>query len=387
MFVAHAVGTASISLVLAFAPPVQQQLGLSPSSFGLAVACYYAAQTIAALPAGWLVDRFGIRAGLLASHVLLAAGMAQVAVSGGAVGLSVGLAICGLGYALINPATARGVLSWFDSRHRATAMGVKQTGVPIGAVAIAMMAGALADRWQSLAIAIALSTVLTAFLFLSLKGSNRTGQNRHPLRDMQRALSNRRLIVLNLGGCLYNMAFGCVLTYLVMYAFSEVGASAGEAALLLAIIQGVSALARILWGVVGDALPGNGRVIGLVACGAFGAIGVFGIPLATSIGHLEMLAILLGMTLGGFGSLAQTHAVESVEPGLAGAAVGFNSLLLTAGMMFGPALFAIILETGGYQTAFSTAAIVLLVGAVLFFSSGLRAIGIRNKKESTNHAG
>ena len=63
MFVAHAMGTANISLVLAFAPALQNQLALTTSSFGLAVTCYYAAQAAGALPAGWMADRFGIPLG------------------------------------------------------------------------------------------------------------------------------------------------------------------------------------------------------------------------------------------------------------------------------------------------------------------------------------
>ena len=35
----------------------------------------------------------------------------------------------GWAYAVVNPATARGILEWFPPRRRATAMGVKQAGV------------------------------------------------------------------------------------------------------------------------------------------------------------------------------------------------------------------------------------------------------------------
>src|SRR3546814_14468527 len=75
------------------------------------------------LPAGWLVDRFGERRILTAAHVAMAGGIGLVAASDGAIALVVGVVFCGLGYALANPATARGVLAWFDANNRATAMG------------------------------------------------------------------------------------------------------------------------------------------------------------------------------------------------------------------------------------------------------------------------
>lgn len=100
-----------------------------------------------------------------------------------------------------------------------------------------------------------------------------------------------------------------------------------------------------------------------------GAISIAALPLASSVSDLNLLAIVLGLTLGGFASLAQTHAVESVRPELAGAAVGFNALLITSGMMIGPALFAICLQIGGYRSAFSVVAFGLLVGAALFLFS------------------
>jgi len=375
MFVAHALGTANISLVLAFAPTLQQHLHLEVASFGLAVSCYYAAQTVAALPSGWLVDRFGMRSSLIAAQILLAAGMGQIAIARGWLSLSAGLVLCGFGYALINPATARGVLAWFDKRNRATAMGIKQTGVPIGAAGIAAISGLVAEQWRLLAIAMSVAMLLGAVLFRAFFERAEENEPRNILRDIRRAAVQRRLVVINLGGCLYNVAFGSVLAYIVTYAYEELGTTIVGAGLLIAVIQGASAVARILWGIAGDAIPGNGRVVGLVTCGVLGAVGLMALPYATSIAHLNLLAVALGLTVGGFGSLAQTHAVESVRTDLAGAAVGFNSLLLTSGMMIGPALFAYVINVGGYALAFCSMAIALLIGAALFLGSGRLAEG------------
>jgi MFS family permease len=381
MFAAHAMGTANISLVLAFAPALQKQLGLTPSAFGLAVSCYYAAQVIGALPAGWLVDRFGIRRGLMAAHLVLALGMSCIAFAGGATGLSIGLALCGLGYVLVNPATARGVLAWFDQRHRATAMGVKQTGVPIGAVVVSMIA-ALVENWRVFAVALALAMLLMVVPFFSMAREKTSTARSTLLRDLRKALTHRRLTAVTLGTGLYTTAFGAVLAYFVTFSYEVVHVSPGMASLFLALVQAAAAVGRVAWGVAGDRLPGNGRVTGLLACGLLGAASTAGLPFVTSPVGLTVAALLIGLTVGGFASLAQTLAVESVDRALAGAAIGYNMLLVTGGLMLGPALFALVLTYDGYGAAWNVVALVLLVGTALFqLGARLPATGSHDTEE------
>jgi len=250
MFAAHAMGTANISLVLAFAPVLQRELGLTAAAFGLAVSCYYAAQMVGALPAGWLVDRFGIRRGLMAAHLVLAIGMALIAFAEGATALSLGLALCGFGYVLVNPATTRGVLAWFDHRHRATAMGVKQTGVPVGAVVVAMIA-ALVQDWRAFAGALAVSMLLMTLAFLGLSKEKTSFARSTLLRDMCTALAHPRLTAVTLATGLYTTAFGAVLAYFVTFSYEVVHVSLGAASLFLALVQGAAAVGRIAWGVAG----------------------------------------------------------------------------------------------------------------------------------------
>src|SRR5437016_1411827 len=151
LFVAHAVGTANITLVVALSPSIEESLGLGHAGFGLMISAYYGAMLVLALPAGWLVDRFGLRAILVIAHVLLASGLLLLARASGLPTGALGLMLCGGGYAFINPATARAVLMWFPRRARATAMGVKQTGVPAGGVVAALIAATGQADWRALA--------------------------------------------------------------------------------------------------------------------------------------------------------------------------------------------------------------------------------------------
>lgn len=377
LFAAHAMGTANITLVLSLAPVLQSQLVISPTVFGWAVACYYAAQTVWALPAGWMVDRFGIRRVLMIAHILLALGMASIALAQELIALVVGTVLCGFGYALVNPATARGVLAWFDARHRATAMGVKQTGVPIGAVILAALVALFAEEWRALALALAAAMVASMVAFTGLPARGDTAPSATMLRDLRQVLGHRGLNAINAATCLYTAPLGAMLAYFVTYAYQAAQVSAGTASLLLALLQSQSAVGRIAWGVLGDRLPGNGRVTGLLICGLLGGACLAVLGFSSTLTALVALAVLLGLTVGGFASLAQTVAVESVEPRLAGAAMGYNMLLTTGGMMIGPAIFGAVLAWGGYRWAWSVTASSLLLGAVLFL------VGARKDKGET----
>ena len=215
LFAAHAMGTANITLVLGLAPVLQSQLDITPTVFGWAVASYYAAQTCVALPAGWLVDRLGIRRVLMIAHVLLALGMTSIAMAQSLVALVAGTVLCGFGYALVNPATARGVLAWFDARHRATAMGVKQTGVPIGAVILAALVALFAEEWRGLALVLAAAMVASMFAFTGLPARGDTAPTGTMLRDLRQVLGHRALNAINAATCLYTAAFGAMLAYFV----------------------------------------------------------------------------------------------------------------------------------------------------------------------------
>ena len=63
---------------------------------------------------------------------LLALGAAGFAQTGGYTFCVISIFVMGLGYGLVNPVTAKGVINWFEPKRRASAMGIKQTGMPLG---------------------------------------------------------------------------------------------------------------------------------------------------------------------------------------------------------------------------------------------------------------
>ena len=371
LFVAHVVGAANVTLVVALSPSIEESLGLGHAGFGLMISAYYGAMLMLALPAGWLVDRFGLRTMLVISHVLLASGLLVLASARGLPTGALGLFICGGGYALINPATARAVLMWFPRSTRATAMGVKQTGVPVGGVIAALIAATGQADWRALTTGMAVVTIIAGAGYLALRVAPQPASLAVRFSDMRALLRLPRLALFNVAACLYAAGQAAFFAYLVLFARDVMAAPLALASLCLAIAHAASATGRICWGVISDRLVRNGRIVCLIAIGLLATIGVLlflGLP-AFGTTALVVTAALVGFTLGGYAGLIQAAVVESVEPQQVGAAMGYSMLLLSFGTMLGPAAFGIGVEWIGYAAAWTAMAALLILGAALFMAS------------------
>jgi predicted MFS family arabinose efflux permease len=369
LFLAHAIGTASITVALATSPAIESSLGLGHSAFGLLVSAYWTAGLVLAIPAGWLVDRFGLRTMLVVANLLFALGLWTFAQASATPLAALGLALAGGGYALVNPATARGVLMWFPQRGRATAMSVKQTGVPAGGALAALAAGSGGADWRELATALALVAAFASIAYAALPGGREHAASSIRLRDVGGLLRRRPLALFNGAACLYAASQAAFFAYLVLFVTDAQPGSLALAGLCLAVAHIGSAAGRVSWGVSSDRLVRHGRTFCLVLVGLLSAAALVALLLATVLGAraaMPVAAALVGFTLGGYAGMMQTAAVEAVEATSAGAAIGYNMLGTTLGNVLGPAAFGIALSSLGYTATWSATAALLLVGAALF---------------------
>ena len=368
LFLAHGICTVNFVIILAEAPAIEESLGLNHATFGLMVSGYYGGLLACSVPAGIVVDRLGIRLSLALAHLLSGIGIGLFALSHSMAPAMVGLAFCGAGYSLINPATARGILAWFPVRGRATAMGTKQTGVPAGGLVAALAAAASAD-WRLLAFVIAAVTLAAAAGCLALRLAEPASATPVRFSDVRMVLQQRGLMTFNLAASMYGLAQGAFLAYLVLFAGDVMGAAPATASLCLGVAYVAAAVGRIAWGFLSDNIARNGRLVSLVSCGLLAAIGVVMLvvlPRFGGLAALPFLAALIGFTLSGYAGLTQTAVAESVDPRLTGAAIGFNLLMTNTGMMLGPVLFGAGVQFVGYGPSWIFLVAVILLAAGMF---------------------
>lgn len=366
----HTVGTVNIVSVMAMAPLISLRLDLSAAGFGAFISAYYAAQAFGSLPAGAITDRIGVGRTLVMAHVLMCMAAATLAIADGYIQCLLAMFLMGLGYSLSNPSTARGVLDWFPKKRRGTAMGLKQVGVPIGGV-IAAGNGALAASidWQSIMWGVAILIAVNGVFCLGL------------LRfHVPTAPDQRKSIMANMGSVLgdWNFNLYAILNgflnvgqtnffgFLTLFMTSTLRVSQEMAGFAIGLAQTASAVGRIGWGVICDRYYPDRRAFLLaMICGVagvfLGLLALIGPGMALWMTLAVTLA--LGMTIASFAPIAQAIVVESVEPRLAGSAMGVNMLGVHIGGMVGPIIFGWIVDNwGGYGAAWAVTSAIVIFG-------------------------
>jgi MFS family permease len=180
-------------------------------------------------------------------------------------------------------------------------------------------------------------------------------------------LRNRALMRVCLTTFLLNTAQGAFYAYLVLYLVGPAGLSPAVAALIFGATHVVSAIARILWGLLADRVwRGDGprvlRIIAFASC-----LGFVGLALGAGLGApaAAAAALGLGMTIAGFAGVAQGAAATAAPRAQIGAAMGVFMVITPLGSVFGPSIFGgLIGLTGGYLVPYLVLAGVTLVVGV-----------------------
>src|SRR3990172_5131996 len=165
----HIIGASAQYGINTLAPFYQEELGLSRAQVGLFFSAFYLAMTGASFGAGWLADRWGVRNTTLQGHFFVGICIIAAAAAPSFAWAFASFFLAGLGYSFLNPASTIGVMAWFYRDERATAMGIKQTGVPAGGVLAAVLGPSLVllAGWRGALAALGVINVLFAFVFSS----------------------------------------------------------------------------------------------------------------------------------------------------------------------------------------------------------------------------
>lgn len=375
----------------ALVPFIQADLGLSHGQVG-AFASAINLGTMLTLPlAGLAVDRFGERA------VLVAGGIAV-----GFLAMSVGiprgfwlplllLVLVGVGAATPTPAGSKAIMGWFPLRQRAMAMGIRQTGIPVGGALAALMLPPLAIVWGWRS-SLLLAGILAIGAALVVRVAYRAAEGPEPAPGAppERAagarggLMNRSILFVSLSGAVLGLAQFCLLTYLVLYLRDRWGVpvAVGEMLLLLSNLGGGAG--RIGWGIVSDRWFHGSRKHALLLVTLLAAAMSFtlsALPPGSPLVLVAVAAFLFGGTGLGWNGLYVTLVSELSEPGRHGATLGNSMLITYLGIVGAPPLFGLLIDrTHSYQLAW------LLLAAVLVFS-GLLLLPVREPAKEVFHHG
>ncbi len=353
------------------APAVAPTLGIAPERIGLYAGLGYLAAMISGLRSGAWVARLGAMRLTQLGLACCAAG-ALLAGLGPPQALLGAAALIGVGYGVVNPTSAAVLSQHAPEGARGLFFSVKQTGVPLG-VALAgptTPAGLALLGWRATAMAVAgVCLALAAVLEPAVArleppraphgGGTAPGQG--ALALLQRVWRSPLLRPLSLASLSYALTQQVYVTFIVAMLNLTLGWTLAAAAGLLALSQGVAALARIAFGGVGDRWVPPGWV--LVGLGAAMAASCLGLAAAAAgalpwalVGAAALACAGTAMGWNGVFYGALTRLVPRAEvAGISGAAQFFTF----AGGMLGPLLFGEAVRAGaGYPLAWVVVALI-----------------------------
>jgi MFS transporter, ACS family, hexuronate transporter len=378
--VQQALGSLSPMFVSAFGLS-KAQLGVIFTALMLGSACFVGA-------AGVVTDRWGERRMVLLSGLTMTGALLAATLFASYAWLVACIAVFGAAYAASTPAGGRAILAWFD-RDRGFAMGIRQTGVPVGGLLGALTlppVAHVAGYRGAFAFAAAIVAVTT---LIAYSGYREQRDDAAPsatlgsvMRGMRTLARDPRLIGVALTCMVLVSAQVAMNAFLTVTGVAVVGTSAGVAALAFACAQGAAACGRLAWGYVSDRVLHGERLIPFAAICVLATLAA--VALATvhagAVGVLFAAAIVLGFSAAGWNGLMAAALAEVGGTERAASALGLALTAVFMASAAAPAGFGALADHTSLRAAWLATAALALVGVapVLWLRAHLAPAGRRD---------
>jgi sugar phosphate permease len=371
----HIVGASAQYGISTLAPFYQGELGLTRAQVGLFISAFYLAMTSASFGAGWLADRMGVGKTTLQGHLSVGVCIAAAALAPSFPWAFGCFFLCGLGYAFLNPASTKGVMAWFHRDERATAMGIKQTGVPAGGFFTALLAAPLVllIGWRGGFVALGIVNFLFGFIFSFLwreptSDVEISGAQTHRRPEKSEPLNVSGFLPASFGTAIFLIGQMSLITYLPLYLKEAMGFTPYWASQALTIAQGGAMLGRVGWGVASDQLFSGRRKIVLVLIGLASIVLMLGLSFMSQESSLALLLaiiLLLGFCIVGYQGVSYALIGELAGTTRTGVAMGLMITINAAAATLGTPMFGYIVDrTGSYAMAWKVLAGSIGLGCV-----------------------
>lgn len=368
------------------APKVAESLGVAPVLVGYHVGLTFGAAAVASVYGGIVVLRLGAARTTQVSMVSSVIGVGLLALPH--VGfIAVGSLFVGTGMGFAAPAASYLLARHTSPERRNLLFSIKQTGVPLGGVIIALAAPVLAVtagwRWSLAMIA----AVGIATLLLAERARVAWDSDRRPAGSLKSApfggvplvWRQKTLRRVALAAVLFSSVQRILLSFTVIYLVAEGGYGLVEAGAMLSVAQVGGATSRIPWGWLADRLRSGLAVLTLI-CAIMIACSVALIVLEPSWPKplVYLLFFLLGASCLGWNGIVHAECVRLSPPGVISLAAGGMSFFVFGGVMLGPPVFTVMHGTIGSYSGTFWLMVAAAIGALgLLLLAQRRPAGIR----------
>jgi len=142
--------------------PLAAAMQLDPEQQGKALSAFFWTYTIGQIPAGMLVDRFGVRMLYTAGIVLWSLASAGTVLAAGIGGLIAARLLVGLGESVVASSSLRYIRVHFEEERRGFALGLYMTGTKVGPAVGLPLAGYLVASygWQTMFVVLGVGSLV-----------------------------------------------------------------------------------------------------------------------------------------------------------------------------------------------------------------------------------
>ena len=360
-----------------------EDLHLSEAGIGVLLSAFFWIYAFAQVPAGWAVDRFGVRRAYSLGFAFWSLTSALTGFASGFASL-LGLRVAvGAGQAISFPATSRAVANWFQERERGTVTGIYLTGVRFGTALINLVGAYFLARydWKLFFIVIGLVPLIWLLPWSNfLKEWETPAAGPRPATTSNVSffhglslIRHRSVLGIFLGFFAYDYAWFVFITWLPRYLKKERGFTDSEMGIYSAVPFLIMSVIIVLSGMLSDRLVDRGydetrtRKIFVLIGLAVGCLIVPAGMVADKMTSVWLLTIsLCGLGIASPNTWTLTQAV--CQKKIVGTVSGIQNFGGNLGGILAPALTGFIAHaTNSFALALGLTGAVLLGGMLAYW--------------------
>ena len=355
------------------APRLAADVGVATATIGYLISLTFGAATVSAPFTSFVIPRWGACRATQIGLLICALAMA-IALTAAIPALALCAVLLGLGMTLMTPASGHLLFRFTPPENRNLIFSIKQTGVPLGWMTMALIAPSvtLAWGWRWALVLVMLICLSSALALQPVRErwdddrNTTAGARSNPTAGLKLVWRYPVLRWLAIASMCLSFVQLCLGTFLVTMLVEEGGHSLIAAGVMLSLVQAAGVGGRILWGWIADRTGnplGLMQKIALVTAACCIATLFLGPAWPTPV--LAAFFVLFGLVAVGWNGLFLAETAHASPRGMVSLATSAAMVWNFGGILIGPALFASAYSvTGSYTITYGGMSLVAFAGAL-----------------------
>lgn len=382
---ASVLGAIPVFLVGSLAVFVREELDFGQAQLGIAVAAFFLASAGAAIPGGRITERVGARKAMLGAASVTGLAMCGIGLWASSwLGLMVWLLVAGAANGVAQPAGNLALARGVTGERKALAFGIKQSSIPaatlVAGAAVPLLGLTVGWRWAFLggalgAVAVALAMPRDAYISPGGRRGKAMREGDAPILP---------LIVLAMAAtCGASVGTSLASFYVEGAVTAGYGAGFSGVMLVLGSLSGI--LSRLAIGWYADKRV-RGHLLLVSMLLGFGGLGFVALAASSTSTALLLVGTVLGFAAGWGWPGLFNFVVVRLNPNAPAAATSITQTGVFVGGVTGPIAFGAVAENVSFLAAWSMAAALQVLGALLTLLARRMLRDIRLRREAADAA-